>query len=41
LIIDATTPVAPDVRGNYGNQVHDLPETDEWISRLQDLTNPQ
>jgi UbiD family decarboxylase len=41
LIIDATTPVAPDTRGNYGNQVHDLPETQEWISRLQDLITPQ
>lgn len=41
LIIDATTPVAPDARGNYGNQVHDLPETSEWIARLQDLISTQ
>jgi hypothetical protein len=26
LIIDATTPIEPDRRGNYGNQVRDLPE---------------
>lgn len=29
LVIDATTPVDPDARGNYGNQVRDLPETGE------------
>ena len=37
LIIDATTPVQPDNRGNYGNQVRDLPETGEWITKLQQL----
>ncbi|MDW6005003.1 non-oxidative hydroxyarylic acid decarboxylases subunit C [Vibrio mangrovi] len=34
LIIDATTPVAPDNRGNYSTSVKDLPETKEWISKL-------
>jgi len=38
LIIDATTPVSPDNRGNYGNQVHDLPEMNEWLDRLRQLT---
>ncbi|MFD7711199.1 non-oxidative hydroxyarylic acid decarboxylases subunit C [Streptomyces sp. NPDC059785] len=37
LVIDATTPVAPDHRGSYGNQVRDLPETAEWLTRLQRL----
>ncbi|MEV7391646.1 MULTISPECIES: non-oxidative hydroxyarylic acid decarboxylases subunit C [unclassified Streptomyces] len=37
LIIDATTPARPDNRGNYGNQVHDLPEMDEWLTKLQRL----
>ncbi|MBI0384798.1 UbiD family decarboxylase, partial [Streptomyces albiflaviniger] len=37
LIIDATTPVAPDNRGNYGTQVRDLPETAEWLARLRQL----
>lgn len=37
LIIDATTPVAPDVRGTYGNQVRDLPETGAWLAKLQQL----
>ncbi|WP_010120027.1 non-oxidative hydroxyarylic acid decarboxylases subunit C [Corynebacterium nuruki] len=37
LVIDATTPVDPDARGNYGNQVRDLPETGEWLARLQKL----
>ncbi|MFJ5274591.1 non-oxidative hydroxyarylic acid decarboxylases subunit C [Streptomyces sp. NPDC088358] len=38
LIIDATTPVRPDHRGNYGNPVQDLPETGEWLTRLRQLT---
>jgi vanillate/4-hydroxybenzoate decarboxylase subunit C len=37
LIIDATTPARPDHRGNYGNQVRDLPETAEWLTRLREL----
>ncbi|MFF2999416.1 non-oxidative hydroxyarylic acid decarboxylases subunit C [Streptomyces sp. NPDC057950] len=37
LIIDATTPVRPDHRGNYGNPVRDLPEMGEWLSRLRQL----
>lgn len=37
LVIDATTPVAPDTRGNYGNQVRDLPEAAEWLVRLRAL----
>ncbi|MFG2479748.1 non-oxidative hydroxyarylic acid decarboxylases subunit C [Streptomyces fagopyri] len=37
LIIDATTPVRPDHRGNYGNAVHDLPEMAEWLTRLRQL----
>ncbi|WP_159662154.1 non-oxidative hydroxyarylic acid decarboxylases subunit C [Streptomyces mexicanus] len=35
LVIDATTPVGADRRGNYGNQVRDLPEAAEWLTRLQ------
>src|SRR6201991_3161607 len=37
LVIDATTPVEPDRRGNYGNQVHDLPEAAAWVTKLQQL----
>ncbi len=37
LIIDATTPVPPDCRGNYGNQVRDLPEATGWLTRLREL----
>jgi hypothetical protein len=36
-ITDATTPIAPDRRGNYDNQVRDLPEMAEWLTRLQQL----
>jgi 3-polyprenyl-4-hydroxybenzoate decarboxylase len=38
LVIDATTPVEPDHRGNYSTQVHDLPEAAEWLTRLQRLS---
>lgn len=37
LVIDATTPVAPDNRGNYSMPVHDLPETVDWVQRLNQL----
>lgn len=37
LIIDATTPVAPDNRGHYSQPVTDLPETGEWITKLQSM----
>ncbi|GAA1691678.1 non-oxidative hydroxyarylic acid decarboxylases subunit C [Fodinicola feengrottensis] len=35
LIIDATTPVPPDRRGRFEQAVHDLPETGDWVRRLQ------
>ncbi|WP_394435891.1 non-oxidative vanillic acid decarboxylases subunit C [Streptomyces sp. SGAir0957] len=35
MIIDATTPVAPDIRGNFSTPAKDLPETAEWAARLQ------
>ena len=34
LIIDATTPVAPDNRGHYSQPVVDLPETKAWAEKL-------
>ncbi|WP_329126264.1 non-oxidative hydroxyarylic acid decarboxylases subunit C [Streptomyces sp. NBC_01465] len=37
MIIDATTPVAPDVRGNFSTPAKDLPETKEWTAKLQQL----
>lgn len=37
MIIDATTPVAPDLRGNFGTPVKDLPETAAWAARLRTL----
>ena len=37
MIIDATTPVAPDRRGNFSTPAQDLPETKAWTSRLQSL----
>lgn len=37
LIIDATTPVDADHRGNYGNQVRDLPEMKDWVVKLRQL----
>lgn len=37
MIIDATTPVPPDDRGNFATPARDLPETAEWIGRLKSL----
>ncbi|MGW7519746.1 non-oxidative hydroxyarylic acid decarboxylases subunit C [Streptomyces sp. NPDC054796] len=37
LIIDATTPVDPDRRGNFSTPAKDLPETKEWTARLQSM----
>jgi vanillate/4-hydroxybenzoate decarboxylase subunit C len=37
LVIDATTPTAPDKRGHYSQPVTDLPETQEWAARLTAL----
>ncbi|MGD3112830.1 non-oxidative hydroxyarylic acid decarboxylases subunit C [Streptomyces sp. YGL11-2] len=37
MIIDATTPVSPDDRGNFSTPVKDLPETKAWTQRLQSL----
>lgn len=37
LVIDATTPVAPDNRGHYSQPVKDLPETKEWLAKLGSL----
>jgi vanillate/4-hydroxybenzoate decarboxylase subunit C len=37
MIIDATTPIAPDRRGDYG-MVLDMPEsTDAWRNKLEIL----
>jgi UbiD family decarboxylase len=41
LIIDATTPVAPDLRGHFSQPVRDLPETAEWITRLTTMIGAQ
>ncbi|MFC7343659.1 non-oxidative hydroxyarylic acid decarboxylases subunit C [Saccharopolyspora griseoalba] len=37
MIVDATTPVKPDVRGNFGTPTKDLPETAEWTERLRSM----
>ena len=37
MIIDATTPVKPDVRGDFGTPTQDLPETAKWADRLRSL----
>lgn len=41
LIIDATTPVAPDNRGHYSQPVKDLPETKAWVSKLTEMIAKQ
>jgi UbiD family decarboxylase len=36
LIMDATTPVAPEVRGHHGHQVNDPADTAKWESILKE-----
>ncbi|MEU6106739.1 phenolic acid decarboxylase, partial [Streptomyces flaveolus] len=35
MIIDATTPVHPDTRGNFSTPAKDLPEAKDWAARLR------
>jgi UbiD family decarboxylase len=37
MIIDATTPIAPDVRGDYGEELDTPQRTDEWRKKLAAL----
>jgi vanillate/4-hydroxybenzoate decarboxylase subunit C len=34
MVIDATTPVPPDNRGNFGEELSDPPTTDQWREKL-------
>ncbi|MBV9251910.1 MAG: UbiD family decarboxylase [Acetobacteraceae bacterium] len=34
MIIDATTPIAPDMRGDYGEELDTPAETDAWQQKL-------
>jgi 4-hydroxybenzoate decarboxylase len=37
MIVDATTPIAPDIRGDYGEELRRLQRTEEWRRKLKDL----
>ena len=37
MIIDATTPIAPDVRGDYGQELDTPLQTDIWHEKLATL----
>jgi UbiD family decarboxylase len=41
LIIDATTPVAPDDRGHFSQPARDLPEAAAWVERLTGMIGSQ
>jgi vanillate/4-hydroxybenzoate decarboxylase subunit C len=41
LIIDATTPVAPDNRGHFSQPARDLPESAAWVERLTAMIGAQ
>lgn len=41
LIIDATTPVAPEQRGHFNQPVNDLPQMHDWLAKLTTLFNQQ
>jgi hypothetical protein len=34
MVIDATTPVPPDDRGSFGEQLGNPPQTDAWRTKL-------
>lgn len=34
MIIDATTPIAPDTRGDYGELLDTPQRTDVWVEKL-------
>jgi vanillate/4-hydroxybenzoate decarboxylase subunit C len=34
MIIDATTPILPDTRGSFGQQLDDPAQTDAWRKKL-------
>ena len=38
MIIDATTPVPPDNRGDYGELLQSPVGTDVWLKKLETLT---
>ena len=37
MIIDATTPIAPDIRGDYGEELDTPQETEAWLAKLHTL----
>jgi hypothetical protein len=37
MVIDATTPVPPDTRGNFGEELSDPPTTDQWRQKLRTM----
>jgi vanillate/4-hydroxybenzoate decarboxylase subunit C len=37
MIIDATTPIAPDIRGDYGEELDTPQNTDAWVTKLHAL----
>ena len=37
MIIDATTPIAPDVRGDYGEELDQPLSTEAWAQKLDAL----
>ena len=39
MIIDATTPIAPDSRGHYGQELDTPQQTDAWRQKLGALMN--
>lgn len=39
MVIDATTPVAPEVRGHYSQPMDRPPGTDAWHKRLMEMIN--
>jgi hypothetical protein len=37
MIVDATTPIAPDIRGDYGQELDNPQDTEVWHDKLVTL----
>jgi UbiD family decarboxylase len=40
LVIDATTPVAPEEHGHYSQELSDPINTEEWVEKLRNMLSP-
>jgi len=37
MVIDATTPIAPETHGHYGQELRDPTGTQQWMEKFRDM----